>query len=76
VLALRKDHPFLKKLQIILMERFSKGFILRTEYRLFMSQRFKFDRTGSKEILYSLVDAGLVKNKNRGIYISSSEING
>jgi hypothetical protein len=67
--ALRSNDPFLRKLRMILIERFDKDFLLRTEYRLFMSQRFKLGKTGSKELLIGMVEAGLAENRNRGIYL-------
>jgi len=66
---LKNDGYFLRKLQAMLEENFQENPVLRKDYRLFMSQQFRMGKEDSHEILNALVEAGLAKNKNRGIYL-------
>jgi len=64
----QNDGYFLRKLQHMLGESFQEP-VQRKDYRLFMSQQFRMGKEDSQEILNALVEAGLAKNKNRGIYL-------
>jgi hypothetical protein len=71
---LKTNTSFLRKLISMLHQNFDHSPVMRSEYRLFMAQRFHFNKVSSHEILRALKDAGFVKNGSRGIYIENGSI--